>query len=355
MFAALLLALAAVILPFQFVGAQDHEVAVEAVENSDPATENHAEEGKFNFKKTLMKHVMDSHELHFFELGSFHAVVPLPMILLSGNGVDVFFSNKLHEGEFKGYHYNEEHKLARIDGASFFDLSITKNVLTMLICVGLLMWLFISIAKTYRVKPNSAPSGKQNVFEIFILFVRDDVVKPILGEKTNRYLPFLLTAFFFIWMNNMLGLIPGFAPNVTGNIAVTMTLALFSFIIILASSNKHYWSHIFMPPGVPGFVKPILILVEFLGVFIKPTALTIRLFANISAGHMIIVSIVSLIFVFGEMNPGAGYGFSVVSLAFGIFMMFLELLVALLQAYIFTFLSALFISQAIEVPHGEHH
>jgi len=353
--AALFLAVAAIIFPFHFVSAQGHDEPVAAVEDSNVAEEHSEEEGKFNFKETLMHHVQDAHELHFFDLGSFHAVVPLPMILISGNGVDVFLSNKLHHGAYKGYHFDQEHKLARVDEAGFFDLSITKNVLTMFICVGLLLWLFISIAKSYRVKPNSAPKGKQNLFEIFILFIRDDVVKPILGEKTNRYLPFLLTIFFFIWMNNMLGLIPGFAANVTGNIAVTLTLAMFTFILILFSSNKHYWSHIFMPPGVPGFVKPILILVEFLGVFIKPTALTIRLFANMIAGHMIILSIVCMIFIFAEMNVIAGAGFSVVSLAFGIFMFSLELLIALLQAYIFTFLSALFISQAFEVPHTEHH
>jgi F-type H+-transporting ATPase subunit a len=226
----------------------------------------------------------------------------------------------------------------------------------MFICFALLVWLFLSSAKRYRKNPASAPKGKQNALEVFILFIRDDVVKPVLGTATDRYLPFLLTVFFFIWINNMLGLIPGLAANVTGNIAVTMTLALFSFIIILFSSNKYYWSHIFNPPGVPVFVKPILILVEFIGVFIKPTALTIRLFANMVAGHMIILSIVCMIFIFSQMNVAAGAGFSVVTVAFGIFMTSLELLVALLQAYIFTFLSALFISQAIEVPHhGEHH
>jgi F-type H+-transporting ATPase subunit a len=225
----------------------------------------------------------------------------------------------------------------------------------MLVCIALLGWLFISSARKYTANPLAAPSGKQNLLEVFILFVRDEVAKPILGSSTNKYLPYLLTVFFFIWLNNLLGLIPGLAANVTGNIAVTLTLALFSFIIIMFSTKKYYWQHILNPPGVPGFVKAILVPVEFLGIFIKPAALMIRLFANISAGHMIILSIVCLIFIFGEMTPIAGYGFSVVSVAFAIFMMCLELLVAILQAYIFTFLSTLFISQAVEEPHHGHH
>lgn len=192
--------------------------------------------------------------------------------------------------------------------------------------------------------------------EPVILFIVDEVAKPCLGEKKYRkYLPFLLTVFFFILINNLLGLIPGSA-NVTGNIAFTLVLALIAFVAILVSTNKHYWGHIFNPP-VPGFVKPILMLVEFLGVFIKPMALMIRLFANMVAGHILVICLISLIFIFAGLSAAAGWGASPLSVAFTIFIYFIEILVAFLQAYIFVFLSAVFIGQAFEGSHDDtdHH
>jgi F-type H+-transporting ATPase subunit a len=186
--------------------------------------------------------------------------------------------------------------------------------------------------------------------------VRDEVAKPSLGHKYKKYFPYLLTVFFFILINNLVGLIPGSA-NVTGNIAFTMVLSLISFVIILFSSNKHYWGHIFNPP-VPMGVKPILVLVEFLGVFTKPFALMIRLFANMLAGHIIIICLVSLIFIFGALNTYIGWGFSPLSIAFVIFIYLIEILVAFLQAYIFTNLTAVFIGQAFEGSHDDvdgHH
>jgi F-type H+-transporting ATPase subunit a len=197
----------------------------------------------------------------------------------------------------------------------------------------------------------SAPQGSQSLLEPIITFVRDEVAKPNLGHKYDRYLPFLLTVFFFILVNNIFGLIPGSA-NVTGNIAFTVVLGLISFVVILFSSNKHYWGHIFNPPGAPLGVKFILVPVEFLSVFIKPFALIIRLFANMVAGHIIIICLISLIFIFGELNPIAGWGASPLSLAFTVFIYLIEVLVAFLQAFIFTMLSAVFIGQALE---GDHH
>jgi F-type H+-transporting ATPase subunit a len=215
----------------------------------------------------------------------------------------------------------------------------------------------LNIAKKYRVNGSTkAPSGFQNAIEPVITFVRDEVGKPNLGRKYERYMPYLLTVFFFILINNLLGLIPGSA-NVTGNISFTLVLALISMITILFSTNSHFWGHIFWPPGVPLFVKVILIPVEFAGVFIKPIALMIRLFANMVAGHIVIICFISLIFIFGAMNKAAGIGFSPVSLAFTVFIYFIEILVAFIQAFIFTNLTAVFIGQAFEtghVDHGEH-
>jgi F-type H+-transporting ATPase subunit a len=189
-----------------------------------------------------------------------------------------------------------------------------------------------------------------------ITFVRDEVAKPNLGTKYEKYLPYLLTVFFFILINNLFGLIPGTA-NVTGNIAFTLVLGLISFVVILFSSNKHYWGHIINPPGMPAGVKAILIPVEVLSVFIKPFALIIRLFANMVAGHIIIICLISLIFIFAGLNVYAGWGTSVFSIAFTIFIYFIEILVAFIQAFIFSMLTAVFVGQAFEGGHGhdEHH
>ncbi len=193
--------------------------------------------------------------------------------------------------------------------------------------------------------------------EMLILFVRDDIVLPSLGQKNYmKYMPFLLTLFFFIWINNLLGLIPFFpaGANITGNIAVTMVLAIFSFLTINLNANKQYWKHIFNPPGIPMFLKlpvPIMPFVELLGIFIKPFVLMVRLFANILAGHIVAMVLFSLIFIFGSINVYFGYGISFVSILLTVFMTVLELLVALIQAYVFTLLTSLFIGMAVE----EHH
>ena len=216
-----------------------------------------------------------------------------------------------------------------------------------------MIWLFTSIAKAYKTRPNQAPKGLQSLIEPLIIFVRDDVAKSAIGPKYQKYMPYLLTAFFFIWINNMLGLIPLIpgGANLTGNIAITMSLAVMTLIITVFSANKNYWVHIFAMPGVPTWVLFLLTPIEILGLFLRPFVLMIRLFANMAAGHIIALSFISLIFIFGEMSAGAGMGVGVVSLAFMVFMTFLELLVAFLQAYVFTLLSAIYIGAAVE----EHH
>jgi F-type H+-transporting ATPase subunit a len=189
----------------------------------------------------------------------------------------------------------------------------------------------------------------QNMMEPVITFIRDEVAKPNLGQKYEKYFPYLLSVFFFILINNIFGLIPGTA-NVTGNIAFTIVLGLISFLFIMFSANKHYWAHIFNPP-VPGGIKAIMIPVEILSVFTKPFALIIRLFANMLAGHIIIICLISLIFIFANISTGIGWGFSPVSIAFATFIYLIELLVAFIQAFIFTNLTAVFIGQAIEEAH----
>ena len=217
--------------------------------------------------------------------------------------------------------------------------------------------MMLAVAKKYKTGQGitTAPKGMQNMLETVVNFVKDDVAKPNLGVKYEKYLPYILTIFFFILINNLVGLIPGTA-NVTGNIAFTMILALISFVVILFSSNKHYWGHIVWPP-VPHWIKPILVPVEILGVFTKPFALMIRLFANMIAGHILIICLISLIFIVAALNKYVGIGVSPLSIAFTIFIYFIEILVAFLQAYIFANLTAVFIGQAFEGSHddGDHH
>jgi len=335
-----------------------------AQHDEHPAQGGHETEKKegFNAKEVIFGHIMDAHEFHFLEYkgsdGANHPVtIPLPVILYAPQkGFSVFMSSKFEHGhaEVDGYKLNAEGKIEAADGAKVYDFSLTRNVVQMMLALALLVWIMISVAKSYGKGHGvtSAPKGKQNLVEVLVTFVRDEVAKPNLGHKVNKYLPYLLTVFFFILINNIFGLIPGTA-NVTGNIAFTAVLGVISFVVIMFSSNSHYWGHIFNPPGVPLGVKFILVPVEFLSVFIKPFALIIRLFANMVAGHIIIICLISMIFIFAEkMAVGAGWGVSPVSLAFTIFIYFIEVLVAFLQAFIFTMLTAVFIGQAFE---GEHH
>ncbi len=345
--------------------------------------EEEPKKDKFNAKEVIFGHVLNAHEFHFFDIkkkdGSKHPVsIPLPVILYSPQrGFDFFMSSRFHHGEhaYKNYVILTDESIAerKLDPKKFnpqqivavndageidpsvkvFDLSLTRNVVQMLLGLFIFVWIMLKIARRYKRGEGvvTAPKGAQGLMEPIITFVRDEVAKPNLGHNYDKYLPYLLTVFFFILINNIFGLIPGSA-NVTGNIAFTVVLGLISFVVILASSNKHYWGHIFNPPGIPLGVKFILVPVEFLGVFIKPMALIIRLFANMVAGHIIIICLISLIFIFGELSPAVGWGVSPVSIGFTIFIYFIEVLVAFIQAFIFAMLTAVFIGQARE---GEHH
>lgn len=237
---------------------------------------------------------------------------------------------------------------------SFYDFSLTKNVVTMIVVFILLTWMFLAIAKTYVRRDGMAPKGLQSVVEPVFLFIQDEVAKPILGHNWQKYQPFLMSLFFFILGLNLFGQIPFFGnSNVTGNISVTIGLALFTLLVVNFSGNSHYWQHVFWMPGVPAFVKIILTPVEILGVFLKPMTLFIRLFGNISAGHMVIVIFVSLIFIFGNagQNLTGGIAGTVLAVPLTMFMLALELLVAFLQAFVFTILTAVYIGAAVE----EHH
>jgi len=322
---------------------------------------------KFETGNFIMDHIADAYEWHVFSYGDFHFTAPLPVIVYSEHsGFHFFMSNKFHHGHssYKGFELAKEGEyrgkvVEIVNGQQVrpFDISITKNVTALLISMIILLWVFLSVAKTYRRRKGQEPKGLQAYIEPIIVFVIDEIAKPAIGEKKyKKFTPFLLTIFFFIWLNNLMGLVP-FIPggaNVTGNITITMVLALFTFIITIVNGNKNYWKHIFNTPGVPWWLKypvPLMPLVELMGMMTKPFVLMVRLFANITAGHIIVLSFISLIFIFGEMSPALGLGSSVLSVAFVIFMNVLELLVALIQAYVFTFLSALYFGMAVEDHH----
>ncbi|TPG64464.1 F0F1 ATP synthase subunit A [Hymenobacter nivis] len=299
----------------------------------------------FNPGEVILHHVADSHEWHWFSTDNGNFVSYFPIIAYQpGKGMSVFSSEKVAEGKsYQNFKLEEEH-LTTLDGSTVYDFSITKNVAALIMSSLVLVIVFTSVARGYRRRVGQAPTGLQSFLEPFVVFIRDEVAKKSIGPKYERYMPYLLTVFFFIWFNNLLGLTPG-AANLTGNVAVTAMLAILTLIVTLFSSNKAYWSHIFWTPGVPLWLRPIMIPVELASVFIKPISLTIRLFANITAGHIIILSFISLIFIF--RSPWTGF----LSVPFGLFISVLELLVSILQAYIFTLLTAMYIGGAME----EHH
>lgn len=331
--------------------------------HEEAAGHGEAEEKKgFNAADVIFSHIGDSHYWHLFDMNGEPVSLSLPVIIYHPEkGVEMFSASKFHHGHehYNGYYIDPANKMKEKilseDGASIIDFSITKNVLSMLISVVLLLVIMMNVAKKY--KKNGAmvaPSGFQNALEPVLTFIREEVAKPNLGHKYMKFMPLLLTIFFFLWINNLLGLLPGGA-NFTGNIAVTACMALISFIVMLVNANKHFWGHLLNPPGVPLGIKFLLVPIEIISMFIKPVALMIRLFANIMAGHIIILSVISMIFIFGGLSAVAGWGFVPVSLAFSIFMFFLELLVAAIQAFIFTNLTAVFIGQAIEEGHHDEH
>lgn len=331
-------------------------------------TEQTSEHSKFEPGKYMFDHIKDAYDWHLIDIKDKSYSIPLPIILYSTKtGFHTFLSNKFEHGhaEYHGFKIAQEGKnQGKIvetiaDGSEGlpYDISITKNIASLLFSITVILLIFISLGRAYTKQPLKAPKGLQSWLEPIILFVRDDIAKPGIGEKNyHKFMPYLLTVFFFIWINNMLGLIPipPGGANLTGNIAVTMVLAMFTFIITTINGKKIYWQHIFNMPGVPWWLKlpvPLMPFVEFIGVFTKPFVLMVRLFANITAGHIIALGFLSLIFLFGETSQLKGYGVSVISVAFIVFMTFLELLVAFIQAYVFTFLSAIYFGMAIE----EHH
>ena len=244
------------------------------------------------------------------------------------------------------------------EGSMVIDFSVTRHLFFMLVGSVILLVMALRMAGKYRrgIGARTAPRGRgQNAFETLVMFVRDEIARPNIGPKADRFVPYLLTAFFFILVLNLLGLVP-FSATATANISVTAVLATFTFVMTQVFASKDHWKHVFWPPGVPTFVKPILIPVEILGLFTKPFALAIRLFANMTAGHLVILSLIGLIFTFAKLfGAGAGYGVAPVSIAFALFIYCLEILVAFLQAYVFTMLSAIFIGMAVaEHDHHDH-
>lgn len=383
----------------------------EHVADADHAHDDH--HGEFNITNTAIHHISDGNVYSILDW----LRIPLPTFLYAPeDGWDIFMSNKFdiggHEDGHKSYngyvmHHGSvyrvtdagfpmegsveidgfNHKVVEIDGkerdrytvnyngkeyaldarstldggvlgggiTSFYDFSITKNVLAMIVVSLLLLWLFIKAAKRYKSHPQKAPGGLQGYLEPLIMFIRDDVAIPFIGEKKyQKYFPFLLALFFFIFGLNMFGQIPFLGGvNATGNLALTMVLAIIVFVVVNLSGNKHYWQHVFWMPGVPVLVKPLLAVVEIMGLFIKPITLMLRLAGNISAGHIAILSFVGLIFILG--NAGASLGGSLVGTALAVpltmFMMALELIVGFVQAFVFTILAASYIGAAIEDHH----
>jgi len=323
--------------------------------NASASNDGSSEEKEIDIVSTILHHIADAHEFHLWGEGDESVSIPLPVILFTEGNLDVFMSSAFHHGHStvtKGdreYMLDEHGHIAVVGKEEVhpLDLSITKNVFTLLMSCVILLLIFIPSAKKYK-KNGPVPSGLQSFVEPLILFVRDEIAKPNIEEKkVSKFMPYLLTVFFFIWISNMIGLIPffPFSANLTGNIAVTIVLAMITFIITTINGNKHYWGHIFNMPGVPKIMLIIMIPVEVLGMFTKPFALMIRLFANITAGHIIILSLVSLFFVFQTAWVAPAV------VPFVLFMSVLELLVAFLQAFVFTMLSALFIGSAV----ADHH
>ena len=331
--------------------------------NAFGAGGGHDADEKFNASAFIMDHIGDSHEWHLWTKANGESVaIYLPVILYSKEkGFDVFSSKKIAHGhEHNGYRLEEEGDFkgvivsvdaaGNIDEANIpIDLSITKAVVGLLASCIIGLFLFLGLSRSYKKTGVSHPKGIQSFLEPVILFIRDDIAIANIGKhKYEKFMPYLLSIFFFILINNLMGLVPfppPFGANVTGNISVTLTLAVFTFVITQLNSKKQYWKHIFATPGVPFWLLPIMIPVELLGLFTKPFALTIRLFANITAGHIIVLSLISLIFIFKSVAVAPA------SVLFVAFMDCLELFVAFLQAYVFTLLSALFIGLAVEEGH----
>ena len=295
----------------------------------------------------IMHHILDDYGYELME----GLVIPLPVILYSSDkGLDVFSSSRLFDEHhnplphgYLGYYYDHGHIKSINSSNHFYDFSITKNVAFLFLNAILLCIVFILVANHYKSKL-APPKGIQSLFEPIILFVRDNIVKPNIGRHYKTYLPYMLTLFFFIFFGNILGLLPG-AANLTGNIAVTMILAFLTFIITNVSGNKNYWKHIFWTPNVPNVMRIIILPIEIIGVFTKPFSLMIRLFVAITAGHIVLLSFIGMTFIFQSYFVG------ILSSLFAVALNIIELLVAAIQAYVFTMFSSVYIGLAIEEEH----
>lgn len=345
---------------------------VKATESSQTHEQTEKKSDEVDVKAILFHHVLEQHDWHITDIpaGDGHYIpvsLSLPWIVYSSEkGLDFFFisGHDHHErnasANEKGYElvhkdYSEKIQIAGNSEASVYDFSPTKTVVQMIIIALLMVWVFISVAKGYVQNKGRAPKGIQSFFEPLIMFVRDDIAKPNLHGKHEKFLPYLLTLFFFIWFSNILGIMP-LNSNIMGNISITFTLALLTLIITNVNGTSSYWGHVFWFPGVPLPVKFIMLPVELVGIVSKPFALMVRLFANIVAGHFMILALISLIFMLGKngTNPGGAFGIMPLSLAFTLFIMTLEVLVGIIQAYVFTLLTSVFIGMAVE-SHDDHH
>ena len=363
----------------------------------------------------IIHHIQDTHDWHFFDVGETAVALHLPWLLYnSEEGIQFFMGThdleeepnylvhhdkvyyvnskepiaefkvekksgkaeaamkQVHHYEEDGKHvvthetYIERHGEEKIEiveykvydkkEGSVLDFSLTKTGIQIFLVCILMFFLFTAVAKGYRKNEGKAPKGIQSFFEPIIIFVRDEVAKPFLHGKHDRFMPYLLTLFFFIWISNMIGLMP-INSNIAGNTSITLMLAALSFILILANSTLDFWGHIFWFPGVPLALKPLMLVVEFMGLLTKPAALAIRLFANISAGHFMVLALISLIFILGDMghNQAGAWGITPLTILFGLFIFAVELIVAAVQAFVFAMLTAVFIGQAMETHgHDDH-
>ena len=343
--------------------------------NKIPTPEEYPE---FNAGEMIFEHILDSYEWHFWGEGGEVVAIPLPIIIYCpGRGVDVFWSSNFHHGHFSHRGYTlykkpgekkftigavNEREHLRVNQitmnpeltSKLWDFSITKNVVAIMFSGFILLLIMITVARSYVKRQGMAPKGIQSLIEPLIILIRDDVAKPSIGAKYEKFMPYLLTVFFFVLINNLLGLIPFFpgGANLTGNIAITLSLAAITFFIQMFNTKKYFWQHVFAMPGIPKAVLIILTPIEILGVILRPFVLMVRLFANITAGHIVALAFISMIFIFNKtFGLGGAFGISIFSGLMYVFMGFLELLVAFLQAYVFTLLSAIYFGAAIE----EHH
>ncbi|MDD4848947.1 MAG: F0F1 ATP synthase subunit A [Bacteroidales bacterium] len=321
------------------------------------------EKSKLDIGTLIIEEVIDAHEWHFATLPNGHAIaMHLPIIAFSEGKLFCFSSKHLEHGEtYKGFLLSEEvgsrGKLQRYDAEGnmmkIWDFSITRTVMGVFISCLILILVFTAVARSSKRNEGKAPTGLQNAMEPLIVFVRSTAISNIGEKHYEKFMPYLLTLFFFIFLNNLFGRVPLY-PNTSGNIAVALVMAVFTFLITCFSGNKHYWKDIFNP-DVPWWLKspllPLMPVIEFVGMFTKPFVLTVRLFANITGGHIVSLSLVCLIFLFGEMfNAGVAYGTGVVAVLFGLFISFIEILVAFIQAYVFTLLSSIYFGTAVEEP-----